>query len=62
MPDYRGYGKSRGKLDEVALHADAERWYQELLKRWPEERIIIYGRSLGTGFAVPLAAAHRPRD
>lgn len=61
MPDYRGYGKSRGKLDEAALHADAERWYQELLKSWPEGRIIIYGRSLGTGFAVPLAAAHRPR-
>ncbi|MCC7502552.1 MAG: alpha/beta hydrolase [Flavobacteriales bacterium] len=61
MPDYRGYGKSRGKLNEAALHADAERWYQELLERWPEERITIYGRSLGTGFAVPLAAAHRPR-
>jgi pimeloyl-ACP methyl ester carboxylesterase len=61
MPDYRGYGKSRGKLSEAALHADAERWYQELLKEWPEERIIVYGRSLGTGFAVPLAAAHVPR-
>jgi len=61
MPDPRGYGKSRGKLSEAALHADAERWYGELLKHWPEDRIVLYGRSLGTGFAVPLAASHRPR-
>jgi fermentation-respiration switch protein FrsA (DUF1100 family) len=61
MPDYRGYGKSRGRLSESALHADAERWYAELLKQWPEDRIVVYGRSLGTGFAVPLAAAHAPR-
>lgn len=60
MPDYRGYGKSRGKLSEAALHADAERWFQELLQEWPEDRIVIYGRSLGTGFATPLAAAHCP--
>lgn len=61
MPDYRGYGKSRGPLTEAALHADAERWYQQLLKQWPEDRIVVYGRSLGTGMAVPLAAAHTPR-
>jgi fermentation-respiration switch protein FrsA (DUF1100 family) len=61
MPDYRGYGKSRGRLSEAALHADAERWYQLLLQEWPEDRIVVYGRSLGTGFATPLAAAHRPK-
>ena len=61
MPDPRGYGKSRGDLSEAALHADADLWYAHLRKSWPEEKIIIYGRSLGSGLAVPLAADHRPR-
>jgi fermentation-respiration switch protein FrsA (DUF1100 family) len=61
MPDYRGYGKSRGALSEEALHSDAERWYAWLCERWPEEQITVYGRSLGTGMAVPVAAAHAPR-
>jgi len=61
MMDYRGYGKSRGKLSEVALHADAARWYAWLKEREPEARIIVYGRSLGSGMAVPVAASNRPR-
>jgi uncharacterized protein len=61
MPDPRGYGKSRGKLSEAALHADAEAWYQELLKRWPEQSIVVFGRSLGSGLATPVAAAHKPK-
>ncbi|MFT3885398.1 MAG: alpha/beta hydrolase [Flavobacteriales bacterium] len=61
MPDYRGYGKSRGALTEAALHADADLWYAWLAERWPEERITVYGRSLGSGMAVPVAAAHAPR-
>ncbi len=61
MMDYRGYGKSRGKLSEAALHADASRWYAWLKEREPEDRIVVYGRSLGSGMAVPVAAALRPR-
>lgn len=61
MPDYRGYGKSRGALSEAALHADAALWYTWLARRWSEERIIVYGRSLGTGLAVPVAATYAPR-
>ncbi len=61
MVDYRGYGKSRGPLSEGAMHRDASRWYQWLAERVPEERIAVYGRSLGSGFAVPVAAAHHPR-
>ena len=61
MMDYRGYGKSRGGLSEAALHADAAIWYAWLKEREPEERIVVYGRSLGSGMAVPVAAANRPR-
>ncbi len=61
MPDPRGYGKSRGKLSEAALHADAELWYAFVLQRWPEAKVVVLGRSLGSGLATPLAAKHRPR-
>ena len=61
MPDHRGYGKSRGKLSEAALHADALAWYDLLAESYGEENIIVYGRSLGSGLAVPVAAARSPR-
>jgi fermentation-respiration switch protein FrsA (DUF1100 family) len=28
---------------------------------FPEDRIVVYGRSLGSGMATPVAAAHAPR-
>ncbi len=61
MPDYRGYGKSTGKLSEAALHADALAWFDKLAELHGEENVVVYGRSLGTGMAVPLAAERRPR-
>jgi fermentation-respiration switch protein FrsA (DUF1100 family) len=61
MPDHRGYGKSRGKLSEAALHADALAWYDLLAGLYGEANIVVYGRSLGSGLAVPVAAARSPR-
>jgi len=61
MPDYRGYGKSRGRLSEAALLEDAALWYRHVRQHWPQDRIVLYGRSLGSGMAVPLAAAEHPR-
>jgi pimeloyl-ACP methyl ester carboxylesterase len=55
MPDYRGYGKSTGAPSETTLYEDAR-----TVKAWtdsiPHKRLIIYGRSLGTGVATNLAA------
>lgn len=61
MPDPRGYGKSRGKLSEAALIADAHAWYAHLSSAYPEDRIVVLGRSLGSGLATPVAAQHKPR-
>lgn len=61
MPDYRGYGKSRGELSEAALQADIAAWYDRIRLLHPEKDIVVYGRSLGSGFAVPVAAANHPR-
>jgi pimeloyl-ACP methyl ester carboxylesterase len=56
IPDYRGFGKSTGKMSEKALHADAKLAYDYLRKQYPAEKIIVYGRSIGTGIAVKLAS------
>jgi fermentation-respiration switch protein FrsA (DUF1100 family) len=54
--DYRGYGKSTGKITEDGFYLDAEACYAELLSLGYEpERIVLYGRSLGTGVAIELA-------
>jgi pimeloyl-ACP methyl ester carboxylesterase len=58
--DYRTYGKSTGKLNEANLLADAEAVYRFALQHYPEAGITLYGRSLGTGVAAHLAAAHKP--
>ncbi|MBL8008974.1 MAG: alpha/beta fold hydrolase [Flavobacteriales bacterium] len=62
MPEPRGYGKSKGKLSEEAILADALQWYDHLCTMWPEDRIVVYGRSLGSGSAVPVAAQRHPRN
>lgn len=62
IPDYRGFGKSTGKLKhEEMLHRDAAHAYNYLKGRYPEDKIIIYGRSIGTGIAVYLAKSMKPR-
>ena len=58
--DYRTYGKSTGKLSEQALYADAQLFYDLGKEHYPENEIILYGRSLGTGIATRLAAENAP--
>ncbi|MCG6534428.1 MAG: lysophospholipase [Syntrophales bacterium LBB04] len=60
--DYRGFGKSEGKIqNEQMLHRDAAVAYHYLKERYPADKIIFYGRSVGTGIAVYLAKALKPR-
>jgi hypothetical protein len=54
LVDYRGYGSSGGQPSEAALTADAKLWYDHIAKE--ANRIFVFGRSLGSGVAVPLAA------
>ena len=61
MVDYRGFGKSTGTRTEASLHQDAQLAYNYLLKHYPEDNIVIFGRSIGTGVAVPLAAQNHPK-
>jgi pimeloyl-ACP methyl ester carboxylesterase len=53
--DYRGYGASGGRPSERSLSADALLWYDYGTK--VSAQIFAFGRSLGSGVAVQLAAA-----
>jgi pimeloyl-ACP methyl ester carboxylesterase len=59
LVDYRGYGASSGAPSERALEADAALWYDYGAKA--ASHIFAFGRSLGSGVAVHLAA-ERPLD
>lgn len=59
--DYRGYGKSTGTVSELNLQNDARFFYKELLQLFPEDQIIVYGRSLGTHFATLVASENKPQ-
>src|SRR5690554_222569 len=60
LPDYRGYGKSRGKRSEETLYSDAMLCYKKVKELYPDDKICIYGRSLGTAMASWLAARTNP--
>ncbi len=61
--DYAGYGKSKGRVSERAMYRDALNAWQWLnvTQGIPENEIILFGRSLGTGVAVELATQVRSR-
>jgi fermentation-respiration switch protein FrsA (DUF1100 family) len=55
--DYRGYGRSDGRPSEDGVFADARAGLAYLLEErgFPEERVVLFGRSLGGAVAVDLA-------
>ncbi len=60
--DYRGYGKSTGKIQsQEDLLKDALYAYDYTKERYAESKIILYGRSLGTGLAIYLAKEKNPK-
>ena len=61
MIDYRGFGKSKGKRTQETMKQDALLIYDKIKDRIDEKKIIIYGRSLGTGLATKVASVNNPR-
>jgi alpha-beta hydrolase superfamily lysophospholipase len=57
--DYRGYGLSHGPRSEARMHRDAEYCYDWLTEHHNYPIKIIYGRSLGSGFACRLASRRK---
>ena len=61
LVDYRGFGKSTGKRAEEKMMQDMQFVYESLAGDYGEENLIVYGRSLGSGFAAKLASDNNPR-
>ena len=56
--NYRGYGQSQGRPSEKNLRGDALFIYDWAIQQpfIDSKKIVVMGRSLGTGVAIPLAA------
>lgn len=61
MVDYRGFGKSTGRRSQKAIKRDLQLIYNKLKELTLERNIILYGRSLGSGFAAKLASMNHPK-
>ena len=60
LAEYRGYGGLDGSPSEEGLYADGEAALAELRRLGvPPPRVVLVGRSLGSGVAVELATRHR---
>lgn len=61
MLDYRGFGKSSGRIEsEAQLMADVRAAWAQIAPVYAGKQRIFYGRSLGTGLATQLAAEVQP--
>ena len=60
--DYRGYGKSTGSFNEAKMYEDAQLSYSFLKQKFPENKLVLYGRSLGTTFATKVASENNPKQ
>lgn len=61
MLDYRGFGKSTGRIEsEAQLMADVRAAWAQVAPLYTGKQRIFYGRSLGTGLTAALAAEVQP--
>lgn len=56
MPDYPGYGRSKGEIEMSILDDLAIQLYQMARAQFAPGQIVLYGKSLGTGVASFLAS------
>jgi fermentation-respiration switch protein FrsA (DUF1100 family) len=60
--DYRGYGRSEGKISEQGSYRDGEAAWRYLTaeRGIPPQHIVYFGRSLGSSIAAHLAMKQAP--
>eukprot|EP01065_Artemidia_motanka_P040651 TRINITY_DN5133_c1_g1_i2.p2 TRINITY_DN5133_c1_g1~~TRINITY_DN5133_c1_g1_i2.p2 ORF type:complete len:272 (+),score=58.33 TRINITY_DN5133_c1_g1_i2:377-1192(+) len=58
--EYPGYSFSNLPTGEALINAAAEAAYTQVCQAVPEDRVVLYGISLGTGVMCRLAASHSP--
>jgi pimeloyl-ACP methyl ester carboxylesterase len=63
MFDYRGFGKSPGKIySQQQFFDDVQAVYDWAKTQYPEARIVVEGFSIGTATATKIAAENNPRQ
>ena len=63
MFDYRGFGKSPGKIySQQQFFEDVQAVYDWAKTEYEEDKIIVEGFSIGTATATKLAAENNPRQ
>ena len=61
MIDYRGYGKSAGRIEsEAQLHADVRAAWDAVAPAYTGRKRVLFGRSLGSGLVAHLAVPVQP--
>jgi fermentation-respiration switch protein FrsA (DUF1100 family) len=60
--DYRGYGRSTGRMSEEGSYIDARAAFRFLreVEGFDARQIVLFGRSLGSAVAIELATRVRP--
>lgn len=58
--DYRGYGKSSGVREHLSMLEDTTLFYQYCQQFFSEDKIIVFGRSLGGAFASYISKKRNP--
>lgn len=62
IPDYRGYGKSEGKIkNENQMYRDIQILYEKIKEDYRENKIIVLGHSIGSGMAAKVASDNNPK-
>jgi fermentation-respiration switch protein FrsA (DUF1100 family) len=59
--DYRGYGRSQGSPSEEGTYLDGEAALAHVKSRrgaQPQQKVVLFGRSLGCAVAAEIAARH----
>lgn len=59
LVSYPGYGASEGAPSAANISAAALRWHEYAMQTVKPDRIIVFGRSLGSGAAVYLASQRK---
>ncbi|MDX1446667.1 alpha/beta hydrolase [Lishizhenia sp.] len=63
MPDYRGFGKSKGNINsQQQLFDDNQTFYNWIKNKYEEKKITVMGYSLGTAIAARIASDNSPRQ
>lgn len=62
LAEYRGYSKSEGSISsQEQFNSDMQTTYDFVKTKYPEDKIIVIGYSMGSGPAAYIASKNKPK-